>query len=78
MGQCFIASVEDVIALRLARGRALRRMQKSGGMLRGPLGDMTSEKVLCCDDVANMADIEGIDFDIINKDILAYYHDCED
>ena len=71
------AEAEDVIALRIARGKRLQRLQNHGTRRNGPLGDMSSEQVLR-GDIANCADIEGIDFDIINKDILDYYHDCED
>lgn len=29
-------------------------------------------------DVANIADLEGTDFDVINSDLVAYYFDCDD
>ena len=38
-----------------------------------------SEMVLCAKgDAANLAEIEGIDFDVVNKDLIDYYYECED
>ena len=69
MGQWMLfPEVENIIEERLTRGNLLQSHNNV-------------YKALCSEivkfhpgDVANLADIEGIDFDIINKDLV----DCDD
>ena len=37
-------------------------------------------EVVCCmwGDTANLAEIDGIDFDVVNKDLIDYYYEYED
>lgn len=73
MGEWFLfPQSEDIIAECITRGQYLQFLQRR-----------------CCkwgsgkkvqfhrNDIAVLADIEGIDFDIVNKDLLDYFHDCE-
>ena len=65
---------EKILDLNLTRGHCLKTMGKGRGLAGGILEDV--QVCAAHDDVgnANMADIDGIDFDIINKDLV----DCED
>lgn len=70
-----LPEAEGILALNLARGRILKSMKRTG---RSVLGGSFDDVHVCADrrDTGNaiMADIEGIDCDIINKDLV----DCDD
>ena len=63
---------EEIIRARIVRGRgAVYRSRE-----KRKYWDMAVW--LPPGDYAKFADIEGVDFDAINKDLCDYYHDCED
>ena len=75
MGQWLLfPDVDDYIIGRLSRGSRLQGIVR--GNCRNPIvrGRLFEEVVWPRDDTANLADIEGIDFDVINKDLV----DCDD
>ena len=67
-----LPQAEEVIANRIARGHHLQKLQTRGAKF-------DDEKVhYGIWDTANLNFIEGLDFDIINKDLVDYFHDCVD
>ena len=75
MGQCLLLfDVDDYIIRRLDRGYRLQGMVRRNCRIGIRVGHLLEEVVWCGDDTANLADIEGIDFDVINKDLV----DCDD
>ena len=66
---------DDFIGARNMRGCYLRRASFGHRRLSG-LMDLKVN--FDRHDTANLMDLEGVDFDVINKDLLDYYHDCED
>ena len=69
---------EELLDARVSHGRRLQRLQPNRSR-RHWFGAVLSQRVFANgDDVANLADIEGTDFDIVNKDLVDYYYDCED
>ena len=51
---------------------------RQSGWRRGRWTPYCSELVHCMTgDVANLAEIEGIDFDVVNQDLIDYYAHCE-
>ena len=75
MGQwMFFPEVENIIEERLTRGNRLQaivRARRHNNVHRALCSEIVK---LHPGYVANLADIEGIDFDIINKDLV----DCDD
>lgn len=63
---------EEILYERVARGRGIQCCGRKGGV-SGFRQDLIDLQVLMHrGDVANLADIEGTDFDVINPDILVY------
>ena len=76
MGQwMLLPGVDDYIAGRLSRGKLLQRCAGFGRGYKKSHLNLSDEAVAGhMNDFGNLADIEDIDFDIINKDLV----DCED
>ena len=77
MGQwMLLPGVDEYIAGRLVRGKILKRCAGFGGGCRSKSHVNLLDEVVNghMNEFGNLADIEGIDFDIINKDLV----DCED
>ena len=70
-----LPQAEGILSARLTRGYWIQRPYRRGGIKRAA-GFLSERGVGARDDVANMADIEGVDFDIVNKDLIDYYSDC--
>lgn len=69
---------EEILAERIARGkRWARKPFLSRG--RGHGMDLLGLRVhLDEGDYANLADIEGVDFNVFNEDMCRYIWDCQD
>ena len=66
--------VDDYIIGSLSRGNRLQGIVTRNSRKRIRLGRLFEEVVWPGDDTANLADLGGIDFDVINKDLI----DCDD
>ena len=71
----FLPQTDEVIANRIIHGYCLQKQQIRGGS-HTRFNDL---KVYHYPrDTANLNDLAGVDFDIINKDLVDYLYDCED
>ena len=68
---------EEILCARISLGDRIQAGATRGGRPR-PCS-LVSQKVIHGNrgGIADLSDLEGVDFDIINKDLLDYYHDCE-
>ena len=80
MGQwLLLPQAEEMIAARISVGMQIRGYGSRPRMNRGdPNGPIDLLVFFHSKDIANMSEIEGIDFDVVNKDLCDYFHDCED
>ena len=75
-GWLLLPQAEDILAARISYGNCIRKGYLGRG--RVTLANLSQIVMYNKWDIANLSEDEGTDFDIINKDLLDYYHDCED
>ena len=76
-GWLLLPQAEEILAARAADWDCIQKGYRRGNS-RVTLANLSQIVMYNTWDIANLAEVEGTDFDIINKDLLDYYHDCED